>query len=73
MLFGGKKNSLAHNIVVRVEKLVDRLKTEIRHPNPVRVGKGERHAQAIDVRLTDVADFLRERGLCGFFLLPGIH
>ena len=73
LLFRRKKDALAHDVVVRVEELINRLKAEIRHPNPVRVGKCEGHAQAIGVGLADIPHFLRERGLCGFFLLPGVH
>ena len=73
LLFRRKKDALAHDVVVCVEQLIHGLKAEIRHPDPVRVGKGEGHAQAIGVGLADVAHFLRERGLCGFFLLPGVH
>ena len=64
LLFRRKEEALAHDVVVRVEQLIHGLKAEIRHPDPVRVGKCERHAQPIGVRLADVADFLREGRLC---------
>ena len=73
LLLGRKKESLAHGIVVRVEQLIDRLKAEIRHPDPVRVRKREGHAQAIGVGLADIPHFLCERRKCRFFLLPGVH
>ena len=73
LLFRRKKDALAHDVVVRVEELINRLKAEIRHPNPVRVGKCEGHAKAIGVGLSDIPHFLCQRCLCGFFLLPGVH
>ena len=73
LLFRGKKKALAHDVVVRVEQLIHGLEAEVRHPHVVGVGKCQRHTQPVDVRLPDVADLLREGGLCGFFLLPGVH
>ena len=43
-----------------VEQPVDGLEAEVRHPDPVGVGERQRDAQAIAVRLADVADFLGE-------------
>jgi hypothetical protein len=73
LLFRREKHPLAHDGVVRVEELVNRLEAEIRHPDVVGIGKCQRHAKAIGVGLANVAHFLRQRRLCGFFLLPGVH
>jgi hypothetical protein len=73
LLFRRQEKPFAHDVVVRVEKLINRLEAEIRHPNVVGVGKCQRHPQAIGVRLAGIADFFCKNGSGGLFLLPGVH
>ena len=55
-----EEEPFAHDIVVRVEQAIHGLESEVRHPDPVRVGEGERDAQATAMRLPEVANFLRQ-------------
>ncbi len=73
LLLWRKKNPLAHNVVLRVEQLIDGLKTQVRHSHVVRVWKGQGHTEAIGVRLAHVSHFLREGGQGLLALFPGIH
>ena len=73
LLFWRQEDPLAHDVVVRVEQPVDRLETQIRHTDPVRVRERESDAQTIAVRLANVPDFLREDFECAFLLFPGFH
>ena len=68
---GGRNTRSQTMSSLRVEQAVDRLEAEVRHPDPVRVGERQRHAQPIAVRLDDVADFFGEGGSCALALLPG--
>src|SRR5687768_10063655 len=64
---------LAHDVVFRVEQLVDRLEAEVGHPDEVGVRKHQRHPQLAAVRLADVADLLRQEFQGAFALLPVLH
>ena len=73
LLFGRQEQTLAHDFVLRVEELIDGLEAEIRHPDEIGIGKGQRDAKPPGVRLAHVAHFLRERGSRLFNELPGFH
>ena len=73
LLFGRQEYPFAHDVVLRVEQAVHRLEAQVGHADPVGVGKCERHAQTIAMRLTGVADFLREGCERAFALLPGVQ
>ena len=51
LLLRRQEHALAHHVVLRVEEAVDGLEAEIRHPDPVSVGKREGHTQPVAVRL----------------------
>src|SRR6188508_2710100 len=65
--------AIAYDAVFGVEQTIDRLETEVRHPDEVGVGKGERHPQPPGVGLADVADLFGKQGLGLLALLPLVH
>ena len=67
---GRQKHPLADDVGFRVEQLVDRLESEVRHSHEVGVGECQRDAQLAAVRLAHESHFLREKVEGTLTLLP---
>ena len=73
LLFRRQKHALAGDVVLGIQQAVNRLESEVRHPDPIGIGKGKRDPQATARWLADVAGFFRERCECAFALFPGFQ
>ena len=70
---GRQKHPLADDVGFGIEQLVDRLKAQIRHPDEVRIRKGQRHAQAAAMGFADVPNLLGQEVESAFALRPVFH
>src|SRR5204862_3815776 len=73
LLLRRQEETLADDVVLAVEEAVDRLETEVRHPDPIGVGECQGNPQTTAVRLFRVADFFSENLSCVLALSPGVH
>ena len=72
-LFRRQEDALAHDVVLRIQQAIHGLEAEVRHPDPISIGKRQGDAQPIAVRLDDVAGLFVEGGPCALALLPGLQ